>query len=121
MTYGKAIPECLGWTFVRKNGGGAIANFGYPSSTYFSPGETGDLDGDGINDPDMFEAWRPYMITQYWKLFGEDAEYLGEVAGGAVRNYLKAFPGMDSQLDAKIIEQVIFFGDPSLKIGGYQN
>jgi len=119
MTYGKAIPECLGWTFVRKSGGGAIANFGYPSSTYFSPGETGDLDGNGVNEPDMFEAWRPYMIQQYYKLFGEDAEYLGDVAGGAVRNYLQVFPGMDSQLDAKIIEQVIFFGDPSLKIGGY--
>ena len=119
MTYGKAIPECLGWTFVRKQGGGAIANFGYPSSTFFSPGEKGDLDGDGNNEPDIYEAWRPYMIQQYYKLFGEGKEYLGEVAGGAVRNYLQAFPGMDAQLDAKIIEQVIFFGDPSLKIGGY--
>lgn len=120
MTYGKAIPECLGWTFVRKRGGGAIANFGYPSSTFFSPGESGDLDGDGINEPDIFEAWRPYMIQQYYKLFGEGVEYLGDVAGGAVRNYLQTFPGMDAQLDAKIVEQVIFFGDPSLKIGGYE-
>ena len=119
MTYGRATPECLGWTFVRKKGGGAIANFGYPSSTFCSPGEKGDLDGDGNNEPDIFEAWRPYMIQQYYKLFGEGKEYLGEVAGGAVRNYLQAFPGMDTQLDAKIIEQVIFFGDPSLKIGGY--
>jgi hypothetical protein len=120
MTYGKAIPECLGWTFVRKRGGGAIANFGYPSSTFFSPGESGDLDGDGINEPDIYEAWRPYMIQQYYKLFGEGAEYLGDVAGGAVRNYLQAFPGMDAILDAKIVEQVVFFGDPSLKIGGYE-
>ena len=119
MTYGKPIPECLGWSIVRKFGGGAVANFGYPSSTFLSPGEKGDLDGDGINEPDIFEAWRPYMVRQYYKLIGEGTEYLGEVAGGAVRNYLSAYPGMDSQFDAKIIEQVIFFGDPSLKIGGY--
>ena len=120
MTYGRATPECLGWSFVRKRGGGAIANFGYPSCTFLSPGEYGDLDGDGNNEPDIFEAWRPYMVKQYYKIIGEGAELLGDVAGGAVRNYLHVFPGMDEQLDAKIIEQVIFFGDPSLKIGGYQ-
>lgn len=119
MTYGTPIPECLGWTFVRKPGGGAIANFGYPSSTYLSPGEFGDLDGDGINEPDIFEAWRPYMVRQYYKLIGEGVEFLGDVAGGAVREYLDVYTGMDSIYDAKIIEQVIFFGDPSLKIGGY--
>ena len=120
MTYGTPIPECLGWSIVRKFGGGAIANFGYPSSTFLSPGENGDLDGDGINEPDIFEAWRPYMVRQYYKLINEGAEYLGEVAGGAVRNYLSSYPGMDNPFDAKIIEQVIFFGDPSLKIGGYK-
>ncbi len=119
MTYGVPTPECLGWSFVRKRGGGAIANFGYPSSTYTSAGENGDLDGDGNNEPDIFEALRSYMVQQYYKLFGEGTEFLGDVAGGAVRNYLHAFPGMDDQLDAKIIEQVIFFGDPSLKIAGY--
>jgi hypothetical protein len=119
MTYGKPIPECLGWSLVRKFGGGAISNFGYPSSTFLSPGEKGDLDGDGINEPDIFEALRPYMVRQYYKLISEGAEYLGEVAGGAVRNFLNVYPGMDDQFDTKIIEQVIFFGDPSLKIGGY--
>ncbi len=119
MTFGVPIPECLGWTFVRKWGGGAIANFGYPSSTYCSPGEKGDLDGDGNNEPDILEIWRPYMVRQYYKLIGEGTEFLGDVAGGAVRNYLFAHPDVDSVYDAKIIEQVIFFGDPSLKIGGY--
>jgi hypothetical protein len=119
MTYGVPTPECLGWSFVRKRNGGAVANFGYPSCTFISPGEKGDLDGDGVNEPDIFEAWRPYMVQQYYKIIGSGAEFLGDAAGGAVRNYLNAFPGMAEQLDAKVIEQVIFFGDPSLKIGGY--
>jgi len=119
MTFGTPIPECLGWTFVRKSGGGSIANFGYPSSTYCSPGEMGDLDGDGNNEPDILEIWRPYMVRQYYKLISEGAEFLGDIAGGAVRNYLSAHPDVNSVYDAKIIEQVIFFGDPSLKIGGY--
>jgi len=119
MTYGIPTPECLGWSFVRKNSGGAIACFGYPSCTYLSPGETGDLNGDGYNEPDIFEAWRPYMVQQYYKIIGNGTRFLGDAAGGAVRNYIQAFPGMNSQFDAKIIEQVIFFGDPSLKIGGY--
>jgi hypothetical protein len=59
------------------------------------------------------------MVRQYYELLGDGAEFLGDVAGGAVREYLEVFPGMDNQYDAKIIEQVIFFGDPSLKIGGY--
>lgn len=59
------------------------------------------------------------MVQQYYKIIGNGAGFLGDAAGGAVRNYLQAFPGMSSQFDAKIIEQVIFFGDPSLKIGGY--
>jgi hypothetical protein len=121
MTFGVPIPECLGWIFVRKPGGGAIANFGYPSSTYLCAGENGDLDGDGNNEPDIFEGRRPYMVRQYYKLIGDGTEFLGDVAGGAVRNYLLVYPGMDDQIDAKIIEQVIFFGDPSLKIGGYQS
>jgi len=120
MTFGMPIPECLGWTFVRKRGGGSIANFGYPSSTYCSPGESGDLDGDGNNEPDILEMWRPYMVKQYYKLISEGTEFLGDVAGGAVREYLTVFPDVDSVYDAKIIEQVIFFGDPSLKIGGYE-
>jgi len=77
------------------------------------------VDGDGTNEPDIFEAWRPYMIRQYYEIFVEGAEFLGDVAGGAVRQYLQAFSGMDGQLDTKIIGQVFFFGDPSLKIGGY--
>jgi len=60
------------------------------------------------------------VIDKSIQLFGEGATYLGDVAGGAVREYLQAFPGMNNIYDAKIIEQVIFFGDPSLKIGGYQ-
>jgi len=119
-SFGSTIAECWGWQLTRKIGGGSIATIGSTGLGYEADGENGDIDGDGINDPDCVEALGGYLETQFFKEYSiEGVDILGETYGNAIRNYLEAFPGMINRSDAKTVEQWILFGDPSLKIGGY--
>jgi len=117
--YGMPVPECWSWWLARKIGGGSISTVGNTALGYGTVGEQGDLDGDGVNEPDCLEALGGYWFIQWYKTFDEGKDILGEVWGGAQNNYLDTFPGMDYQIDAKTVEQIALIGDPSLKIGGY--
>ncbi len=117
--YGLPIPECWSWWLTRKIGGGSIATIGCSGLGYGTVGEHGDLDGDGVNEPDCVEALTGYWFIQFYKTFDEGEDILGETWGGAINKYLDIFPGMDYQTDAKTVEQLPLLGDPSLKIGGY--
>ena len=119
-TYGMPVPECFAWWLVRLSQGGTIASFGNTGLGYGRVGEHGDIDGDGINQPDTIEALGGYQIRLFFQTFDEGKDILGEVWGGATKKYLDTFPGMDDQTDAKTVEQWPILGDPSLKIGGYQ-
>lgn len=117
--YGMPVPECWSWWLTRKIGGGAISTVGNTGLGYGTVGEHGDLDGDGINEPDCLEALGGYWFIQWYKTFDEGVDILGEVWAGAQNKYLDTFPGMDYQIDAKTVQQLLLLGDPSLKIGGY--
>jgi hypothetical protein len=117
--YGNPIPECWSWWLARKIGGGSISTVGNTALGYGTVGEHGDLDGDGVNEPDCLEALGGYWFIQWYKTFDEGEDILGKVWGGAQNKYLDTFPGMDDQIDAKTVEQITLLGDPSLKIGGY--
>jgi hypothetical protein len=118
-TFGIPVPECWSWHLTRKIGGGSIATIGNTGLGYEAGWEYGDRDGDGVNEPDCVEAYGGYLERCFYKTFNESIDILGDVWGGAIRKYLFIFPGMDFQWDAKVIEEWILFGDPSLKIGGY--
>jgi len=118
-TLGHPIPECWSWILTRKSNGGAIATIGSTGLGYEADGESGDLDGDGINEPDCVEKLGGYEEVQFYKKISENTYYLGDAWAGAINNYLKAFPGMEDSWDAKVVEQWILLGDPSLRIGGY--
>jgi len=120
-TYGVPVPECFSWHFVRKIGGGSIASFGNTGLGYGAVGENGDVDGDGINLPDTLEAVGGYQISLFYETFDEGKDILGQCWEGSIRKYLNTFPGMEDQTDAKTVEQWPMLGDPSLKIGGYQD
>ncbi|HDM66879.1 MAG TPA: hypothetical protein ENG62_00635, partial [Thermoplasmatales archaeon] len=118
-THGYAFAECFSWHLTRKIDGGSIATLGNTGLGYGAVGEHGDLDGDGENLPDTIEALGGYQFLQFFKTYAEGKDILGEVWGGAIRNYLNTYPGMDDQADCKTVEQWPLLGDPSLKIGGY--
>jgi hypothetical protein len=86
---------------------------------YGAVGESGDLDGDGVNLPDTAEAVGGYQEVCFFKTYNDGENILGEVWGGAQSKYLNTFPGMEDQTDCKTVEQWPLIGDPSLVIGGY--
>ncbi len=114
------VPQCFSWLLARKIGGGTICALGNTGLGYGAVGDHGDLDGDGINDPDCVEALGGYIESQFFKAYGVDGlDVLGEVWNQATVTYLNTFPPMSDQTDCKTVEQWPILGDPSLKIGGY--
>lgn len=112
---GDFAPECWGWHLVRKPWGGSIASLGYTGIAYV------DLDkdsGQGAGD---------YIENQFfWEYGVNNTDILGKVWGNTITNYLNTFQinwstraGCDYAIDAESVENFVLLGDPSLKIGGY--
>ncbi len=117
---GAPIPECWGWSLTVKPNGGTIATLGNTGLGYEAGGELGDLNGDGVNEPDCVESLCGYLETQFFKGYQVNhIDILGKNWCQAIGEYLRIYPGMDQWSDAKTLEQWVLFGDPSLKIGGY--
>lgn len=83
--------------------------------------DAGDIDGNGIDDPDYVEEKHGYLLQSFFETVSKRYETLGEVWGNAINLSLDTWPGMKSWEDAKNVEAWILLGDPSLKIGGYEN
>ncbi len=117
---GVPILECWGWSLTVKPHGGAIATIGNTGLGYEAGGEVGDLNGDGINEPDCVESLCGYLETQFFRGYQVNhLDILGKNWCHTIAEYLRIYPGMDGWDDAKTLEQWVLFGDPSLKIGGY--
>jgi len=107
--------------FIVKFHGGAIATLGYTCFPVASPGESGDLDGNGINDPDCVESGYGYMQLMLFYGYGQkNMQYLGECWNFAVSNYTDIFKIPITQWHFHTIHGFVLLGDPSLKIGGYK-
>ena len=117
--YQGSTPESWGEWLSRKIGGGAIATIADTGATWGYMGEDGDLDNDGVNDPDCVEAASGYMTTQFFKIYNESHAALGQVFGETIKQYLDTYPGMSAQVHAHTVETWTLLGDPSLMIGGY--
>ncbi len=116
----RLTPEGLGWWFARKIGGGGIATLGYSCFPVASPGEYGDLDGDGVNEPDCVESGYGYMQLQFLKGYGiEEYPYLGECWAYAISSYLDTYKIPFEPWHFHTTEGFTLIGDPSVKIGGY--
>jgi len=110
------VPECWSWVFVKKRNGGAIASMG---STGYGGVNIGDSNGNDI--PDCIEGLDGWFETQFFRLYNEEnIDILGETYGQTVTDYVNTFPVYSDRYDCKIVETHVLFGDPSLKIGGYQ-
>lgn len=117
---GVPVRECWGWSLVAKPNGGAIAAIGNTGLGYEAGGEVGDLDGDGINEPDCVESLCGYLEAQFFKGYQlHHINVLGKTWCHAIIEYLQIYPGMEQWSDAKTLEQWVLLGDPTLKIGGY--
>lgn len=109
------VPECWSWVAVSAPNG-AIASIG---SIGFGCVSIGDLNHNGI--PDCIEGYDGWFETQFFKLYHDDhVDVLGQTYDQVVTNYVHTFPVDTNRYDAKVLETHILYGDPSLKIGGYE-
>lgn len=118
-TYGVPVPESWSWRLVRKINGGAIACMGSTGLGYGYVGESGDIDGDGINEPDTLEGLGGYTEVMFFKVYNQSIDILGDIWGTTISNYLDVFPPMVDQIQMKSVQEWPIIGDPTLKIGGY--
>jgi len=109
--------ECLSWKMTRKIGGGSIATIGNTGLGYGEDDKLNPENGGGSGHLNKF----------FFKSYGIDNKLnLGDCWSNAIETYLDSYPINweansydDTTIDAKTVTQWILFGDPSLKIGGY--
>ncbi len=94
---------CFAWSFIKKEGGGAIATIGSTRTAYTWVNEQGVFGGAGYLDVSFFKAY-------------EDGITAGEMLTLAQNDYIN-----NVGLDYFTIEEFILLGDPSLMVGGYPN
>lgn len=113
---GEWARECWAWKLTSQPFGGSIATI---SNTGL---------GMSKEDKQSMEGAGDFMDMQFFVEYGNNRqEYIGEVWMDSISNYIDEFPvdwtdpaGSDSSYDAKTPQEWTLFGDPSLKIGGYQ-
>jgi hypothetical protein len=106
--------NCWAWKLTSKKGGGSIATI---ANSGLGTHAMGDADHNSIND--YLEVLDGWLELRFLQLYGEEnGKILGINHGQAMTDYLHRFLGNDDEMDAKMVQQWILFGDPSLKIGG---
>jgi len=110
------IPNCWAWWLTSAPRGGSIATI---ANSGLGTHGSGDLDNNSIADyTEILDGW---LELNFLKLYGTDnRDILGENHGDTLTEYLNRFYGDETRMDVKMVQQWILFGDPSLKIGGYE-
>jgi len=106
-TYGTPAPRCFSWWLLTLAKGGAIA----------STGCTGYGMGPGSGDPNQLSA---EMETNFFDQIGQNGSTnLGSAHSGSIRKYVLD-NGVPQSEVAHCLTVYELFGDPSLKLGGYE-
>jgi len=110
------LMRCWAWKLTGKDGGGAIATI---ANTALGTHAMNDADNNLKNDyVEIYDGW---LELRFFQLYGEEnQDILGENHGDAITDYLHRFLGNNDEMDTKMVQQWELFGDPSLKIGGYE-
>jgi len=110
------VPWTISWWMVRKRNGGAIAVITNSNTCY---GTTGDANQNGI--PDDAEIFGGGLAVESIRQYGEEGrETLGEIHYHSIATYVELNPVGSNLIHSKSVQEYILFGDPSLRIGGYE-
>ncbi|MCD6482835.1 MAG: hypothetical protein J7K83_01015, partial [Candidatus Aenigmarchaeota archaeon] len=118
------IKDCWMWAIVKKPIGGAIASLG---STGIGYGKHEPITGGRA------DGWS-FLIPHFFYEYKSKTNILGELWHNLIIKYLKRFPvdwntpslleksdkPRPDVINARTVQQFILFGDPTLKIGGYE-
>jgi len=112
--------EDLAWGLTSARGGGSVATLGYTCFTAGRIGHSGDLDGDGVDEPNCVEHGYGYMDARFFYAHGvEGKTHVGDCWGRAEDIYIDTFDCAGDEAHLRTVESLVLMGDPSLKIGGY--
>ena len=103
-TSGYPTPECMSWRLVAKPDGGAIASTG--------------CTGYGFGGDSAVTRSSELEINFFYMIGNQSADTLGNAIAGSISKYISE--NTISKIEAHCIAVYQFFGDPSLKIGGYE-
>ena len=106
FTYGEPTPVCFSWGLVLRNPGGAIASTGCTGYGMSNDDNPVSLSGELENDF-FYEIGRNNSVN------------LGRAHGQAIHDFLAREP--IGQVEAFCITDWALFGDPSLRLGGYES
>ena len=116
--YGIHAPKCFSWYLSSLENAGAIATMGNTGLGMGLP---------GFNYTEGLDGW---LFPRFFYNYGVNGQqFLGEVFSTAISDYVNEFdvneivhPEVEDGPGAirQMVEQWQLFGDPSLKIGGYQ-
>jgi hypothetical protein len=114
--YNEWVANCWAWKLTSVQGGGTIATIANTGL-----GTHGDGDSDNNSIADYLEVLDGWLELRFLQLYGEENfDILGENHGETLTGYLHRFLGNEDKMDVKMVQQWELFGDPSLKIGGYE-
>lgn len=103
----------IAWTFINHEQGGSIASL---ACTTFTWSPAGSYAPHSLNG---------FLTTDLFRSYSTGTKILGDLWGASISNYLDSDTAMLSFMPIlrwqhyAILEEWILFGDPSLKIGGY--
>jgi hypothetical protein len=92
---------CFGWSFLKKQGGGAIATIGSTRTAYTRVDSSGVYGGAGYMDVHFFQGFHEGVC-------------LGQMMTASQNDYIN-----NVGPDYFTLEEFILLGDPSLRVGGY--
>jgi len=82
-------------------------------------GNSGDLDGDGMDEPDCLEGGYGYMELGLFEGYSKGITTLGELWGYTQARYINTFGILSQRWEIHTVHGFTLLGDPTLKIGGY--
>jgi len=104
--------NCWAWELTSTKRGGSIATI---ANTGLGTHALGDSDYNNIND--YLEIYDGWMELKFFELYQEEnINVLGQLHQQAMTLYLNNFLGNNDEMDPKMVQQWLLFGDPTLEI-----
>ena len=106
VLHGAWVPECFDWWLIRMPQGGGMASIGCSGLGY------------GYLGKYCLTGYGGWINPEFFRVYANGTDILGETFTQTITNYANVHGAAGT--NRKTIEEWVFLGDPTLKIGGYE-